>query len=89
MQEGVIDNPSIDKQEESTSLELEIEAIGEGSNTKKGVANLGIFEEEEVAEATMEVQTEYLETTTNVLEKIDIPIERPEKKYSNNTNEYQ
>jgi hypothetical protein len=50
-----IDNPSIDKQEESTSLELEIEATGEGSNAKKGVANLGISEEEEVVEATMEV----------------------------------
>jgi hypothetical protein len=40
------------------------------------VANLGIFEEKEVVEATLEVQTKYLEITTIVLEKIDIPVER-------------
>jgi hypothetical protein len=38
------------------------------------VANLGIFEEEEVAEATLEVQTEHLEITISVLEKIDISV---------------
>jgi hypothetical protein len=43
------------------------------------VANLGIFEEEEVVGATMEVQAKSLEITTSVLEKIDIPVERAEK----------
>jgi len=55
MQEGDIDNPSVDKQEESTSLELEIEAIEKGNNVKKGVANLRISKEEEVAEVAMEI----------------------------------
>ncbi len=32
MQEGDIDNPYVNRQEESTSLELEIEAIGKGNN---------------------------------------------------------
>ncbi len=54
------------------SLELKIEANGEGSNAKKGVANLGISEEKKVVEATLEV-------TTGVLEKIDISIERTEE----------
>ncbi len=32
MQEGDIDNPYVNRQEESTSLELEIEAIRKGNN---------------------------------------------------------
>jgi hypothetical protein len=36
MQEGDIDNPFVNRQEESTSLELEIGAIGKGNNAKKG-----------------------------------------------------
>ncbi len=35
-------------------LELEIKAIGKGNNAKHGVADTGIYEEKEVAEATME-----------------------------------
>jgi hypothetical protein len=34
MQEGDTDNPYVDRQEESTSLELEIETNGEGSNVE-------------------------------------------------------
>jgi hypothetical protein len=55
MQEGDIDNPYVDRQEESMSLELEIEATREGSNVEKGVANPGISEEKKVVEATMEI----------------------------------
>jgi hypothetical protein len=55
---------------------LEIEAIGEGSNDKKGVVNPWISKEEEVVEVAMEIQAESLEITTNNLENIDIPVER-------------
>ncbi len=79
MQKGDTDNPFIDKQKESASLELEIEATGKGNNANKGVANLRIFEEEEVAKEAMEVQVDYLEITTSVLENINIPIERVEE----------
>jgi hypothetical protein len=58
MREGDFHNLSIDRQEKSVSLELEIEATKKGNNVKKGMANLGIFEEEEVVETTMEIQVE-------------------------------
>jgi len=79
MQKGDTDNPFINKQKESASLELEIKATGKGNNANKGVANLGISEEEEVAKEAMEVQVEYSEVTTSVLENINIPIERIEE----------
>jgi cytochrome c-type biogenesis protein CcmE len=78
MQEGHIDNPFVDIQEESTSLELEIEDTRKDNNVENGVVNPMIFEEEKVVEATMEVQAESLKVTTTILEKIDIPIERTE-----------
>ncbi len=59
-------------------MELEIEAIGKGNNANKGVENLGISEEKEVAKEAMEVQVEFLEVTTSVLENINIRIERVE-----------
>jgi hypothetical protein len=64
MRKGDFHNPSIDRQEKLASLELEIKATREGNNAKKGMANLGIFEEEEVVETTMEVQVESLEIMT-------------------------
>ncbi|CAK9237859.1 unnamed protein product [Sphagnum troendelagicum] len=76
MQEGDINNPYVNIQEESTPLELEIKVIGKGNNAKQGMANTRIFEEKEVAETTMEPQTKFLEVTTSVLEKIDILVER-------------
>jgi hypothetical protein len=79
MQEGDNNNLSIDKQEESASLELEIEVIGEGNNAKKGVANPRISKEQEVAKEIMELLIESLEVTTSVLEKIDISVEKAEE----------
>ncbi len=79
MQEGDKNNLSIDKQEESVSLELEIEVIGKGNNAKKGVENPRISKEQEVAKEVMELPTESLEVTTSVLEKIDISVEKAEE----------
>jgi hypothetical protein len=79
MQEGDTDNPFVDRQEESMSLELEIETIGKGNNVEKGVANPKIYEEEEMVKAIMELQTKSLEVTTSVLEMIDEPVERAEE----------
>ncbi len=92
MQEGDTDNPFIHRQKESASLELEIEANGKGNNANKGVANLGVFEEKEVAKEAMEVEVEFSKVTTSVLENINILIERVEKKIPTiqvNTNEEQ
>lgn len=79
MQKRDTNNSFINKQKESTSLELEIEVSGKGNNANKGVVNLGIFEEEEMTKEAMEVQAEYSEVTTSVLENINIPIERVEE----------
>jgi hypothetical protein len=43
MQEGHIDNPFVDIQEESTSLELEIEDTRKDNNVENGVVNPMIF----------------------------------------------
>jgi hypothetical protein len=61
------------------SLELEIEVIGKGNNAEKGVANPRISKEEEMVEVALELQTESLEVTTSVLEKIDIVGAKEEK----------
>jgi hypothetical protein len=79
MQEGDTKNPSINRQEELTSLELEIEVNREGNNVNKGVANPGISKEEEVAEVAMEVQAESLEVTTSILDNIDILVGEQKK----------
>ncbi len=79
MQEGDKNKHSIDKQEESVSLELEIEVIGKGNNDKKGVANPRISKEQKVAKEVMELPIESLEVTTSVLEKIDISVEKAEE----------
>lgn len=79
MQKRDTNNSFINKQKESTSLELEIEVSGKRNNANKGVANLGIFEEEEMTKEAMEVQAEYSEVTTSVLENINIPIKRVEE----------
>jgi hypothetical protein len=76
MQEGDTKNPFINKQEESMSLELEIEDFREGNNVDKGLEILGISKEEKVAEVTMEIQANFLEVTTSILENIDILNER-------------
>ncbi len=81
MQEGDINNPSVDRQEESTTLELEIEVIEESNNAKKGVANLKISNEEELVEVAMEIQAKSLEITTNVLEKNNILVEKTKKMF--------
>ncbi len=60
-------------------MELKIEAIEEGNNAKKGVANLGIFKEEKVVEVAMEIQAKSLEVTTNVLEKMNILVRKTKK----------
>jgi hypothetical protein len=55
MQEGDTENPFVNKQEESMSLELKIEATRKGNNVDKGMENLGISKEEKVAKVAMEV----------------------------------